>query len=255
MNSYELIILAVAIAASSIIKNGAAVGSGIFLVPVLALVFPPKIALGLGAPIMLASDIMGLRNYWGEWRDKDDILRIIAAGSVGIFIGAYFISVIPAHLFKIGIGVFAIVFSIYQLFKDARSLRLPQLGASSTNSTKTAAETSWIPIGILGGVATVLAHAGGMIWSTYFIGKKLDKRCLVATLILLFAISNLIKILTYMKLGILTMESNLIVLAMTPVVIISSNLGNKLNKRLNPELFRKIVLILIMAVGINLLVG
>ncbi len=80
-------VLALATAASSLIKNGAAVGSGIFLLPVLALVFPPKIALGLGAPVMLASDLMGIRNYWGEWDDWHEILRIILAASVGIALG------------------------------------------------------------------------------------------------------------------------------------------------------------------------
>ena len=255
MTIYELFVLAVGIAASAIVKNGAAVGSGIFLVPVLALVFPPKIALGLSAPAMLASDIMGLRNYWGEWRAKKDVFRMIGAGSIGIFIGAYFISVIPANLFKIGLGVFAVVFSLYQLVKDAHFLRRPQPALSSTDKTKITTLMSWVPIGILGGLATVLANAGGVIWGTYFLGKKLDNRCLVGSLILLFAMSNLIKMFTYMKLGILNMKSILIVLCMTPVVIISSNLGNKMNKSISPEMFRKIVLVLILVVGVNLIIA
>lgn len=221
----------------------------------MALVFPPKIALGLSAPVMFASDIMGLRNYWGEWRDKKDVFRMIGAGSIGIFVGAYFISVIPGHIFKIGLGFFAVVFSLYQLVKDAGLLRRPEPAAASSDKTKIPTLMSWVPIGIMGGLATVLANAGGVIWGTYFIGKKLDNRCLVGSLILLFAMSNLIKMLTYMKLGILNLKSILVILCMTPVVIISSNLGNKMNKSISPELFRKIVLVLILAVGINLIIA
>jgi len=255
VNINEIILLAFAAAASSIIKNGAAIGSGIFLVPVLALVFPPKIALGLGAPIMLASDLVGLWNYRGEWRGHvREVLKLIGAGFFGIVLGAYFIYIIPADLFKKGIGIFAIVFSIYQFFKDAG-----YFNQKKTTTAKSSCENTtwkmWLPIGFLGGIATVLAHAGGMVWSTYFVGKHLEKRVLVSSLILLFTISDFMKVIAYMKLGILTMKSNLIVLCMLPIIVVSSNFGNMLNKKIHPIHFRRVVLLLIIAVGLNLLVS
>ena len=61
MSVWEVCIVALAGFCSGIIKNGVGVGSGIFLLPTLALAFPAKVALGLGAPLMLASDIIGMR--------------------------------------------------------------------------------------------------------------------------------------------------------------------------------------------------
>jgi hypothetical protein len=253
LNTNEILLVAVATAACSIIKNGAAIGSGIFLVPVLALVFPPKIALGLGAPIMLASDIVGLWNYWGEWRGHvRDVLRLIVMGFFGIALGAYFIHVIPGDVFKKGIGIFAISFSIYQFLKDAGVFGAKGDKGRVTHETQSDWR-AWGPIGFLGGIATVLAHAGGMVWSTYFVGKHLEKRVLVSSLILLFSMSDLMKVIAYMNLGILSMESNLIVLCMIPIVVVSSNFGNALNKRIPPVQFRRVVLLLITAVGVNLL--
>ena len=72
----QLLIVAFAVVGSAIIKNGVGVGAGIFMLPFLALVFPPKIALGLGAPAMLVSDIVGIRNYWGEWDQKELLLLV-----------------------------------------------------------------------------------------------------------------------------------------------------------------------------------
>lgn len=160
MDIHQIVVLGVAIAASSIIKNGAAVGSGIFLLPVLALAFPPKIALGLGAPAMLASDLMGIRNYWREWGDWHEIVRIVLAALVGIVLGSFLLRSIPVDIFKMGIGGFAVAFALYHLCKDAglappvTKRRPPTAGGDMAAS---------LCIGALGGVATILAHAGG--WS------------------------------------------------------------------------------------------
>ena len=56
MESYHIIIIVIAVSGSAVIKNSVGIGAGVFLLPVLTLVLPPKIALGLGAPAMLISD-------------------------------------------------------------------------------------------------------------------------------------------------------------------------------------------------------
>ena len=44
MTSAEIMIIAIAVFGSAVIKNGVGVGAGIFLLPFLALVLPPKVA-------------------------------------------------------------------------------------------------------------------------------------------------------------------------------------------------------------------
>lgn len=79
MGFSELIVLAAAVFVSAVIGNGVGIGSGIFLVPVLTLVLPSKLALGIGAPAMLISDIVGLRYYWKEW-EIDELKRLVPMG-------------------------------------------------------------------------------------------------------------------------------------------------------------------------------
>ena len=251
-----MVILGTAAAASSLITSGTAVGSGIFLLPMLALVFPPKLALGLGGPIMFVANLVGLKIYWGEWDDWRDITLLLITATVGVALGSCLINIIPNYLFKIGIGVFVISFSLYELFKHTPVLnRLRSKMSRSPQRDELPGKTACGTIGFLGGVATVLAHAGGSVWSTYYVRRRLSNRHFVGTLILVFTLSNIFKILAYLQIGILTMEATLIVLAMSPIIILSGMLGNMLNKRVNPELFRKVVLLFIVASGIGLIAG
>ena len=253
MDLVQITILGAAAAASSIITSGTAVGSGIFLLPLLALVFPPKMALGLGAPIMFAGSLVGLKIYWREWDDWRDISLLLFAATCGVALGSFLITMIPNHLFKIGIGVFASCFSLYELFKNVpplagfRSRRNAVRGERSVPGKATCGA-----IGLLGGLATVLAHAGGAVWSTYYVRRRLDKRRFVGTLVLIFTLSNAFKIFAYLRIGILTTETTLTVLAMTPIVILSGMLGSMLNKRVDPIVFRRAVLLFILASGIGL---
>ncbi len=256
MDLYQLVILGSATAVSAVVANGAAIGAGIFLLPVLALVFPPKVALGLGAPIQLIANLVAVKIYWGEWDDWRDLLRLLIAAGIGIWLGAMFINVIPSHIFKIGIASYAICFSLYHLIRNFSPLArvrpvLPALKESSRFGGKTAC----IVIGALGGVTSVLAHAGGIVWSIYYVTKGLDKRRFVGTLVLLFTLTNVIKISAYIQIGILDMEPALIVLALFPIILLSGLLGNFLNKRICPQLFRKVVLVIILAAGIGLAVS
>ena len=80
---------------SGLIKTGVGVGSGLVLLPTLALVFPAKVALGLGAPMLLASDIIGLHYYWKQWLPRRELTRLFLAVIPGLFIGIVLLPMIP----------------------------------------------------------------------------------------------------------------------------------------------------------------
>jgi uncharacterized protein len=247
---FEYVIIAVAVAGSAIIKNGVGVGAGIFLLPFLTLVLPAKFALGLGAPAMLVSDIVGIRNYWREW-DKIELLRLLPPAFLGVIVGTLVIKSIPNNIFGFLVGAFAIVFSSFQLIK-----------ATSFKHKTAQSREYWVSnpkgiltllFGFLGGLASTVIHAGGMVMSIYFIQKPRNKRAFVGTFVLFFAIMNFLKMISYLRIGILTAEILLLVAGISPLVILGGVLGNALNKRVSQELFRKIVLAIILITGIRLL--
>jgi uncharacterized membrane protein YfcA len=256
MEIYQLVVLCAAAVASSFVKNTAALGAGVFLTPVLATVFPAKIALGLGAPILIATDVASLKNYWGEWEDPKELLRIGLAAIPGALFGVCVIDFVPSHVLKVGIGIFALVFSVYHFVKELRSTSAsesPDTVPASDPPPKIGAVSRSI-IGALGGVASVLAHSGGLVFSFYYVSKRLEKRCLMASLMALFCVSDVVKLIAFLKIGILSVDSCLIILAMSPAIILSGNLGNFLNQKIRTTVFRRIVLLLVFVSAVNLLV-
>jgi uncharacterized membrane protein YfcA len=247
---FEYVITAVAVAGSAIIKNGVGVGAGIFLLPFLASVLPAKFALGLGAPAMLISDIVGIRNYWREW-DRTELLLLLPPAFLGVILGASVIKSIPNRIFGFSVGAFAIVFSSFQLIKERFfKHKRAQLQAHWVSNPKALLT---LLFGFLGGLASTVIHAGGMVMSIYLIQKPRNKRAFVGTLVLFFAITNFLKMISYLRIGILTVEILLLVAAISPLVILGGILGNALNKKVSQELFKKIVLVVILITGIRLL--
>lgn len=253
MSYTDIIIIAFAVFGSAVIKNGVGVGAGIFLLPFLALVLPPKVALGLGAPAMLISDIIGVRNYWGEW-NKKELLILMPLAVLGVVLGSYLVQITPDVTFKHGVGIFALTFSSFQIVKSLKSRSFTPGGTKPATSHQGMQSRAYtVLFGFLGGIASTVAHAGGLMMSVYMLQKRANPRIFVGTLVLFFALINLFKIFAYSKIGIITDQVLVLVLALSPVIIIGGLLGNFLNKKVPQELFRLIILTLIFLIGMRLL--
>lgn len=253
MSVFEIAIIAMAVAGSAVIKNGVGVGAGIFLLPFLALVLPPKVALGLGAPAMLISDLVGVRNYWGVWDGKE--LKILPPfAALGVLLGCYLIKVTPDALFKQCVGVFALLFASYHILKMVWArVANPKISVDKPTIAETGGRKSLtVLFGFLAGIASAMAHAGGLMLSVYMIQKRADSRVFVGTLVLFFAIINLFKLATYSTIGIITAKTLLLVGALSPAIILGGMAGNVLNRKIPQDLFRLIVLILIFFIGVRL---
>ena len=248
MDANQWIIIGVAMVGSAVIKNGVGIGAGIFMLPFLAMALPSKLALGIGAPAMLISDLVGLKTYWGEW-DVEELKRLVPTGIAGVMLGGYLVNIIPGSWFRLVIGIIAVCFAAFQLLS-------PVLQRSRTNSidVKDPAEVpsrrfgAWI-FGFLGGLASSIAHAGGMVMSMYMLKTQTNKRRFVGTFIFFFAVTNLMKLLTYFEIGILTSEVVVWVGIMSPLIICGGLFGNTLNRLVSQATFRTVVLTIILVIG------
>lgn len=251
MTSFDIMIVTVAVFGSAVIKNGVGVGAGIFLLPFLALALPPKLALGLGAPAMVISDIVGVKNYWSEW-DHKELMILIPLAALGVILGTYLIKIAPDTLFKQGIGIFALAFSSFHLTKMIKGRYFGTRGVNVPKREFTGNKAYSALFGFLGGVASTVAHAGGLMMSVYMLQTRSNPRTFVATLVLFFAFINLFKVIAYAKIDIINMQVLIVVAMLSPVIIFGGVIGNVLNKKFSQELFRFIVLILIFIIGLRL---
>lgn len=251
MDPGQWIIIGVAVVGSAIIKNGVGIGAGLFMLPFLALVMDSKLALAIGAPAMLISDIVGLKTYWREW-DSEELKRLVPTGLAGVILGGYMVTIIPGSWFRLGIGILSVLFAGFQLLKMIKE-RGQSRGKVEKAScgVRTRGFGAWI-FGFLGGVASAIAHAGGMVMSMYMISTLRDKRCFVGTFIFFMFMTNIMKMLTYFKIGILTSDVALWVGGMSPLIICGGFLGNYMNQRVSQETFRTVVLVIIFVLGLRI---
>ncbi len=252
MEFMDFVIISLAGFCSALIKTGVGVGAGIFLLPTLAMAYPAKIALGIGAPIMLVSDIIGLRMYWKQWVEKETLKKLLGSAIPGMIVGTILLPVISDTLFKIFIGVFGMIYAFNMLFPEFALAKFFKKGADVFNKNFEGKQVYIFGFG--GGFATVLAHAGGLVWSLFMHTAIQDKRIFVGTIVLMFFLTNIYKTVAYIYIDILAVESLFAVLVATPGIFIGSVAGNMLNKKMNVNLFRKLVLILIFAVSFKLAV-
>ncbi|MCF8076166.1 MAG: sulfite exporter TauE/SafE family protein [Desulfotignum sp.] len=254
MSPVEILIISLAVFGSAMIKNGVGVGAGIFLLPILTLVLPPKLALGLGAPAMLISDIVGVKNYWLEW-DKKELSFLIPFAALGVIFGSYIIDIIPDYLFKQIIGAFAIGFSSMHIIKTVRIGYTSKERQTSGGQPKRFESRPFVSMlcGFLGGFASTVAHAGGLMMSFFMFQKNANSRIFVGTLVFFFALTNLFKIGAYMKIGIITSQVMLLVASLSPMIILGGLVGNRLNKRIPQKMFRLVILLIIFFIGLRLL--
>lgn len=221
-----------------VLKSGFGMG-GIFLTPVLALVTDPKEAVALVAPMMLFTDITALYQYRYRW-DIKYIAALLPACLIGAVSGAFLLNWFTPPTVRRTIGIIALVYMGNELFR--KMLFRP----SHTPNPL------WGPItGIVSGVATSLANAGGVFLIAY-LARRLQKLYLMGTLVVLYFFFSLVKVVMFTGFGILTQQLWLTELYLIPLMFIGGMTGNWINKRLPEIYFKWFVFVLVIGACIKL---
>ena len=165
---------------------------------------------------------------------------------------------IPGRAFRIGVGIFGALYALGMLWPQFPVTALLKKGVGKLNAhcgdSEEQNRKGAYFYGFLGGLSTVLAHAGGLVWSLYLLTAARDRRVFVGTTVILFFITNIYKTISYVWIDIISLSALAQVIPAIPMIFIGSYLGNIVNKRCNHLLFRKIVLCFIFLVSITLCV-
>jgi uncharacterized protein len=229
---------------SGVVKVAVGLGAGPFLTPILALVLPPKMAVALMAPLMIITDVLALHHHWRQW-DRRHVMALLPTSFLGIIAGTLFLDWASPELVRRAIGTIALMFVGLQLVRFRRraafnSLRFPTWGG-------------WL-IGLVGGVTSAIAHAGGVVFSIYLLSVGLAKNTFIASLVALFLVSNSVKIPLYWQIEILTFPVLMLGLAVTPIMLLGGRIGIALNRRLSLGQFDWIIVTIVGLSGLLLLV-
>ncbi|PCK32811.1 sulfite exporter TauE/SafE family protein [Pseudoalteromonas piscicida] len=236
----QLMTITLVVLLSGISKSGFAGALGAFSVPLLMTVLEPKDAIALMLPLLIVADVFSLKSYWRQW-NTTELKRLLPGTLIGIALATVFLQGVNEYWLTLAIAIMSILFAL-------KSLVFNKLVGNTSHLSLLAAGTS-----TAAGVSTTLIHAGGPPLMIYFNARKLAPMAYIATVAVLFALMNVIKLITFSVTGLLQWEHILLAICFTPVALIGNRVGVYLAQRLPKARFLFVMNSLLLLLGLMLL--
>jgi len=220
-----------------LVRGIAGFGSGLIAVPLLALRFPVTAVVPLVVFLdYIGSASQGLKNRQHvAWREQ---LPLIPFTLVGVGVGLLLLKAVPAAILAKVLGGFIIAYAIYQW------LPLPVLRGS---------RLFVVPYGILGGFVGTLFGTGGPFYVIYFTLRGLGKNVFRATFAINFLIDGAIRLIAYLTVGLLGLQTLTHLLVALPVVAVGLFLGGHIHTGFSQKTYVRFISLLLLGSGIGLL--
>ncbi len=245
MFGYDWIMLAImsgALIVGGVVKGVVGLGLPIVSMAILLNFLPPLTVLGLMvAPILVT-------NLWQSLR-AGNLLQplgrfwpMIVMALIFLFIGAELIVAMDAAVLFGILGVFVVLFSASNLIK-------PRAHPLKPETEKWAGPLAGALGGLLGGITTIW----GPPMMMYFMMLKLDKDTFVRTVSVAWLSLAIPLTFAFWRNGIFA--GNVIPLSFAACVpgMIGIRIGEKIRDRIDQETFRKVMLVVLFIIGLNLI--
>ncbi len=242
------LLAAVAVLFIGLSKAGFGGGLGMLTTPLCVLAFTargesPTFAVGVLLPLLCAGDAFSLWHYWRKWEQRN-LKYLIPGVCVGVVLGVQLIGRFSARELNVVIGLLAVSFVVFQFVKERI---FAAEGAFAPN------HAIGVPCGIGAGVTSTFAHGAGPVVSVFLIPQRLPKEVYVGTTVLVFAWINWIKMPFFVARGLVTPDTLQLGLRYFPLVPLGVWLGIWLNRRLSERLFLRLVYVMTLLTGLQLI--
>jgi uncharacterized membrane protein YfcA len=234
-------------------KSGFGSGVGLMIVPMTVVGLSHtrhggQAALGLMLPLLIAGDLLAMWQYRHLF-SLQIVKRLLPGTAVGVAIGAgllwWFHNQPPQRLtglIRLEVGLEATLLVSLHWWRLWRGNALHG-EPTPLRSTLT---------GLFAGASSTLAHAAGPIIALYLLPQRLDRQLFVGTCAIYFGILNVTKLPAYAGSGQFTGDVLRLSLYVLPLVVLGALVGAWLNKRMNDELFSRIIYAVTFVLGIYL---
>jgi uncharacterized protein len=203
---------------------------GTLLTASVALIFPPRDALGITLLYLLVGDTIAVSLYWrlAHWKE---LIKMVLPVLTGIILGGISLAYLDNDNLGLTLGLVVIV------LVSLEPLR-PQLTGWALDHPHSVRSGS----GVIAGIATTIGNAAGPILSLYFLLLKLDKKAFVGTGSIFFLFVNVAKIPIFIGQGIFQPMYFGSVLLTAPLVLVGALGGKKFLEWISQLWFNRIVL-------------
>lgn len=236
------IVIAVLALMIGLSKGGLGGLLGAMATPFLSLVVPPDQAVGLVLPLLMIADIFAVSAYWQKW-DWYLIRLTLPAATLGVFLGAYFLSTTPTELLRDILGGITILFSLYKL------------GEKWLLGSRAYQAQAWhgLLAGSVAGFASAISNSGGPPMSMYLLLQKLPTRTFIATSAIFFTVLNWVKVPFFGYSGIFDWETFRTFIWVIPLLPVGVWIGRWMAGKINQTAFETILVALLFVTGVLLI--
>jgi len=206
---------------------------GALLTPLLSLLMPVSLAVGVLLPMLIVGDVFAIYSYWGEW-DGSLVRRMLPFGVGGALVGTFLLSYLSPNALRVALGIFVLLIVAYRFVSD------------SIQRLRYRSQVWHAPaIGVLAGVASGMFNNGGPPFNSFMLLQKLKPRPFIGTTALFFALLNLLKIPGFLYTGVLNVSLLLSlwwVFFFIPLGILAARW---IITRVNQQMFEWIIIVLL----------
>jgi uncharacterized protein len=230
-----------AVAIMGIGKGGFGGTLAMVAMPLMALSGPPAIEAGaIMFPILLLMDAISLWFWRSAW-SRENVALLLPGAVLGTALGYLTAAWMSDAAIRLMLGVMSLAFCAQTLALSGRDLppRGPNLPRATLWSTVT-------------GFTSFISHVGGPPLSIYLLPQRLPKEVFAGTMVVYFAITNLLKIGPLAALGVFTARNLWTSAMLAPVAILATATGVWLVRRISTVWFYRIMYALLFVVALKL---
>jgi uncharacterized protein len=224
---------------TSVSKGSFGLGLGVVAVPMMALFLPVRGVVTILLPILCLTDLMALWQYRWQW--SWPLLRLaIPAALVGIGLGMLAVHHLGEAWLRLAVGVISLDY-VRRRWSGSRSP-----ASKPVPPFRPASCAFW---GATSGFASFMANAGEPALTMYLMPFRLSNRCFAGTTAAFFGVVNFTKLISFSMLGLFTHATLLASAILTPIAVVGTYAGVKLNQRLNVRLFQQLSCAILLLIG------
>ena len=223
------------------LAKGGFSGIGVLAVPLMTLVVSPVQAASITLPILIVQDAVSVWVFRKAW-DRKSVLILTPSALVGIVIAYLLAAHVSTAAVELAVGLVSLIFGV-------RQLQITLRGKVRAGKPSDVMGVVW---GATAGFTSQIAHAGGVPFQIYMLPKRLDRDVLIGTSAIFFAAMNWLKVPAYAALGQFTRGNMATSFALFPLAVLSTVVGAKLIRRVDPERFYVLIYVLLILTGMKL---
>lgn len=221
-------------------KSGFGAGFGSLAVPIMALAVTVPQAAAILMPVLLLMDVLGMAAFRKDF-DLRLLRFLLPFGLIGTVIGAVLFRLLDTTVVAGIVGGFTWLFLAQRMLFPPKSSDPPPPRWWGAILTATSGFTSFI------------AHAGGPPIAAYVIPLRLSPVKFASTMAFFFFVINLSKWIPYYWLGLLDLRNMATSLVLLPLAPIGVWIGVRLARRIDPQLFYRLLYLGMFLTGAKLL--